>query len=275
MRRIFRPIARLPIGLLTGLALLALSACGAEPEPTGPYVLAAASTRPAMAEAAKAWTAKGNPAPVLTFDETDALARKAALGTPTDIFISADAKWMDWMAHEVALREGSRAELATNRLVLIATKRMDIAFPEKGQWGSAIGEGRIALADPVTVPAGRYGKAALVWIGAWDDVKGRVTETTDAQAAVALVGQGDARLGVVYASDAAAIDAVRIVGPFPDESHAPVRYQVALLDRSRNPGAEPFRAFLLSGEGQAIFARHGFGPPFAADEPEPQWPEGQ
>ncbi|WP_066553079.1 molybdate ABC transporter substrate-binding protein [Croceicoccus bisphenolivorans] len=254
--------------LLAPVLALALSACGSDPEPTGPFVLAAASTQEAMTDAAAAWTAKGHPAPVLSFAGSGALARQVAVGAPADVFLSADEKWMDWLDQEVSLREGSRANLATNSLVLIAPLASEVAFfPAKGGWRKAIGEGRLALADPVAVPAGRYAKGSLITLGVWEEIKDRVAETADVRAALALVGRGDAPLGIVYGSDAQADENVRVVGTFPDESHVPIRYPLAILARSRNPDAEPFRAFLLSEEGQEIFARHGFGPATAAIEP--------
>lgn len=245
---------------LASLLALLLAACSSDPAPTGPTVLAASSTQEAMTEAAAAWTAQGHPAPVLSFAASGALARQIAVGSPADLFVSADGKWMDWLASEVGLKPDTRADLASNTLVLVAPAASEATFPAKGAWGKALGNGRLALADPVAVPAGRYARAALTATGVWDEVKDNVAETADVRGALALVARGDAPLGVVYASDALADKAVRTVGTFPETSHQPIRYPLAIPARSQHADAAGFRAFLLSAEGQAIFAKHGFGP---------------
>lgn len=245
---------------LASLLALLLAACGSDPVPTGPTVLAASSTQEAMTEAAQAWTAHGHPAPVLSFAASGALARQIAVGAPADLFVSADEKWMDWLAQQVGLKPDSRADVAGNTLALVAPADSNAAFPAKGEWAAAIGKGRLALADPAAVPAGRYGRAALTSLGVWPEVQDRIAQTADVRGALALVARGDAPLGVVYASDAKAEPAVRIVGLFPADSHQPIRYPLAIPARSQHPDAAGFRAFLLSDAGQAIFARHGFAP---------------
>ncbi len=264
---------RIIAAALAFFATLSLAACGSQPEPRAPLVLAAASTQEAMTEAAKTWAAKGNLEPTLSFAGSGALARQIATGAPADLFVSADTRWMDWLDSTVPLREGSRAIVATNSLVLIAPNDSDVSFPAKGDWADALGNGRLAIADPIAVPAGRYGKAALISIGAWDQVKDKVAQTADVRAALNLVSRGDAPLGVVYSSDAVADHGVRIVGRFPDESHAPITYPIAIPARSQTEGIEEFRDFLLSPEGQSIFAKYGFGPPpieGSAEEAEPE-----
>lgn len=261
-----RDVMRFLAAVLALLSSLSLTACGADPAPRAPLVLAAASTQEAMTEAADTWAAQGHLKPTLSFAGSGALARQIATGAPADLFVSADTRWMDWLDQNVSLRDGTRDILASNSLVLIAPKDSDTAFPEAGGWADAIGEGRLALADPVAVPAGRYGKAALISIGAWDEVKDHIAQTADVRAALALVSRGDAPLGVVYGSDAIADQDVKIVGLFPEESHAPITYPIAIPERSQTAGAEEFREFLLSAEGRSIFEKYGFGPPPIADE---------
>jgi len=246
--------------LLALLALIPLAACNAPSESRAPLVLAAASMQEAMSEAAEAWAGRGHERPVLSFAGSGALARQAASGAPADIFVSADPAWMDWLDDQVPLRPGSRTVLASNQLVLIAPQGSALSFPNTGEWRRAIGTGRLALANPSSVPAGRYGKAALTSLGVWEEVSARVAETADVRAALALVGRGDAPLGIVYASDAVADHDVRIVGTFPDSAHPPILYAAAQMGRSESEEAEAFLSFLHSDEGQAIFASHGFGP---------------
>ncbi|HEY6870885.1 MAG TPA: molybdate ABC transporter substrate-binding protein, partial [Novosphingobium sp.] len=122
----------------------------------------------------------------------------------------------------------------------------------------ALGQGRLAMADPDSVPAGKYGKAALTSLGVWPAVAPRVARAENVRAALALVERGEAPFGVVYATDARASARVRIVGIFPAATHPPITYPLALLKASTNPEAEGFRRFLLSPAGKAIFARRGF-----------------
>jgi molybdate transport system substrate-binding protein len=237
--------------------LLAPQAHAAE---RGPLVLAAASLQESLTEAADAWAARGHAKPVLSFAASSALARQIVAGAPADIFLSADEPWMDAVAKAGLLRPGTRTTLLANRLVLIAPAQSKLRLtPQPGfPLARALGRGRLALADPGAVPAGKYAKDALTRLGVWRSVAGKVAPAENVRAAMALVERGAAPLGIVYATDAQASRAVRVVGTFPASSHAPIHYPVAVLTASRHRDAAPFRAFLTSREGRAIFARHGF-----------------
>ena len=229
----------------------------------GPVVLAAASLQESLSEAADAWAAKGHPEPVLSFAASSALARQVIAGAPADLFLSADEPWMDAVAKADMLRAGTCAILLGNRLVLIAPAASKLRLtPARGfPIARALGSGRLALADPDAVPAGKYAKAALTHLGAWRGVAAKIAPAENVRAAMALVERGAAPLGIVYATDARASKAVRVVGVFPASSHPPIRYPVALLKASRHRDAAAFRAFLFSKQGRAIFARHGFSKP--------------
>lgn len=226
----------------------------------GPVVLAAASLQEALTDAANAWAAQGHPKPLLSFAASSALARQVIAGAPADLFVSADEAWMDALAKAGQLRAGTRTILLGNRLVLIApvSSRLRLAPARGFPLAKALGAGRLALADPAAVPAGKYAKTALIRLGVWRSVATKVAPAENVRAALALVERGAAPLGIVYATDARASKAVRIVGIFPAASHPPIRYPVALLKASRHRDAAGFRAFLLSKQGRAIFARHGF-----------------
>lgn len=229
----------------------------------GPVVLAAASLQESLTEAADAWAAKGHARPVLSFAASSALARQVLAGAPADLFLSADEEWMDAVAKAGLLRAGTRTVLLGNRLVLIAPAASKVRLtPARGfPLARALGSGRLALADPGAVPAGKYAKAALTRLGVWAGVAAKIAPAENVRAAMALVERGAAPLGIVYATDARASKAVRIVGTFPASSHPPIRYPVAVLKASRHKDAAGFRAFLLSQQGRAIFARHGFPAP--------------
>lgn len=248
--------------LCLSLLLFLLAACGGPEEPErGPTVLAASSLQEALEEVGDAWTAQGRPAPVLSFAATSALARQAEQGAPADLFVSADEEWMDTLADENLLRAGTRRDLLTNRLVLISSTipQMPAAAMEDGEgFRRALAEGRLALADPDAVPAGKYARASLEEMGLWDEVSDRVVPTENVRAALALVSRGEAELGIVYATDATAGGAT-VVGLLPEASHPPIRYPVAILEGSQHPDAAAFLAFLSSAEAKRIFERHGFG----------------
>ena len=250
------PLARF---LVAACAALLVTACGEE-EPRGPLVLAASSVQEALEEAADAWQGQGNPRPVLTFAGTSALARQIEQGAPADLFLSADEEWMDTLEQAGALRPGTRRDLLGNRIVLVAPQgaapAVDIA--NAGSLAAALGDGRLAMADPEAVPAGKYGKAALESLGLWPVVAQRVAPAENVRAALALVEAGEAPLGLVYATDAAASSRIRVVVRFPAASHPPIRYPIALLAASTHPDAERFADFLASPEARAIFVAHGF-----------------
>lgn len=239
---------------------LGITAAQAQTQGRGPVVLAAASLQEALTEAADAWAAKHHARPVISFAGSSALARQIEAGAPADLFISADEEWMDYLARKGLIRPNSRATLLSNQLVLIApvgsntTLTIRRGFP----LARALGSGRLAMADPDSVPAGKYGKAALSHLAVWPLLASKVARAENVRAALALVERGEAPYGVVYATDARASSRVRVVGIFPASSHPAIAYPIAALRGSTNPAAETFRRFLVSREGKAIFARHGF-----------------
>lgn len=249
------------VGALAALGLASAPALAAAPAPVAPLVLAAASLQESLTEAADAWAKRGHPRPVISFAASSALARQVAAGAPADLFLSADEDWMDDLAKRGLIVPATRADFVGNALVVVApagtATRIDFRSPRA--LSAALGQGPLAMADPDSVPAGRYGKAALVKLGAWDAVAAKVVRAENVRAALALVERGAAPFGIVYATDAQASAKVRVVGVFPPASHPPISYPLARLKASTNPEAEGFRRFLLSPAARAIFARHGFG----------------
>ena len=247
---------------LLALVLLAcvLASAPLRAQTRGPLVLAAASLQEALGEAADAWTAKGHPRPVISFGGSSALARQIEAGAPADLFISADEQWMNHVTAKGLIRKGTRAPFLSNRLVLVAPARSNTRLVIRPGFplARALGTGRLAMADPASVPAGRYGKAALVNLGVWPDVAGKVVRAENVRAALALVERGEAPLGLVYATDARASARVWVAGVFPPSSHPPISYPIAVLRESTHREADAFRRFLISREGRAIFAARGF-----------------
>lgn len=243
------------------LLITLTAACSDENSSRGPIVLAASSLQDALESAAVAWEEKGHDRPTLSFAGTPALARQIEYGAPADMFVSADEAWMNELASKGLIDESSRKILARNRLVLIAPLGSDENLDAgKTHIATMLGEGRLAMADPDAVPAGRYARQALAALGEWPALKSRITSSDNVRAALALVAHGEAPLGTVYLSDAHAEPRVRVVMHFPEDSHPPITYPFALLKRAKNPDARAFQAFLVSPKGQAILKNHGFLP---------------
>jgi molybdate transport system substrate-binding protein len=262
-----RPCARRP--LLTALALAAwlvpgclMPGASAWAAPgRGPVVLAAASLQESLNAAADTWAAQGHARPVLSFAASSTLARQVAAGAPADLFISADEAWMDDLDKRHLLRPGTRVDLLTNRLVLVAplASRVAVTIRPGFALAAALGQGRLATGAVDSVPAGIYAKQALSRLGVWPQVQGRIAATDSVRSALALVARGEAPLGIVYATDAQADQRVRVVATFPERSHDPIVYPVAVLAAARHGDAEGFRRFLLSAQGRSVFRPYGFG----------------
>jgi molybdate transport system substrate-binding protein len=247
--------------LFATLGVLLLSVAPAFAQSRGPLVLAAASMQESLNAAADRWAAKGHPRPVLSFAASSALARQIEAGARADLFISADEQWMNYLAGKNLLKPGTRVSFLTNSLVLIAPANSNLKVTIKRGFplAQALGNGRLAMADPASVPAGKYGKEALTNLGVWASVAGKIARAENVRAALALVSRGEAPLGIVYATDARAERGVRVVGTFPASSHTAITYPVATLRASITRDAEGFRRFVISGEGKAIFRGFGFG----------------
>ncbi|MFO1183218.1 MAG: molybdate ABC transporter substrate-binding protein [Bauldia sp.] len=249
--------------LLLGLAVLAaaLAPPAALAQARGPTVFAAASLQTALDAIAAAWQRESGKRAVIAYGGSSALARQIEAGAPADLFISADSDWMDYLAGKGLVRAATRRDLLGNTLVLVAAKTSAIAATIAPGFGLAalLGrDGRLALANVDTVPAGKYAKAALQSLGVWESVAARLAQTADVRAALALVARGETPLGIVYGTDAHAEGGVKVVGTFPATSHPKIVYPLAELAASSNPDAAAFAAFLSSPAATAIFEREGF-----------------
>lgn len=251
-------------GSALACASTALPGIGGRARAADVLVFAAASTAGSLDAVADAFARRGHARPRLSFAASSALARQIDAGAPADIFLSADEEWMDFLARRSVIVAESRRDLLGNRLVLVApadtTWRLSIAagFDLAGALG---GDGRLAMGDPDHVPAGIYGRAALVRLGAWDGVAARAVRAADVRAALVMVERGEAAAGVVYATDARLARRVRIVDTFPADSHPPIAYPMAIVAGRDRPEARAFAAFLRSPEAAAIFERAGFAVP--------------
>ena len=247
--------------VLAALAFAVVGGCSGGKEDDRPLVLAAASMQDSLTAAAAAFAATGHPRPVLSFAASSALARQIESGAPADMFVSADREWMDSVEAAGRVQAGTRRDVVGNTLVLVASAggARAIELTPSGM-ARGLGGGRLAIADPASVPAGKYARSALESLGLWAIVRNRLASGESVRAALALVERGEAPLGVVYATDAKASKKVLVVAAIPPDSHAPIVYPAALL-RDARPETGAFFRFLFSREGQAIFARYGFTDP--------------
>jgi molybdate transport system substrate-binding protein len=243
--------------LAAGLALPSMATAAQAAEVT---VFAAASLKNALDDAAKAYEAKTGDKVVLNYAASSALAKQIESGAHAGIFFSADLAWMDYLQQKTLIDTASRRTLLGNTLVLIAPKDSTVSLPIEKNFAllQALGaDGKLAMASVDSVPAGKYGKAALTYLGVWDAVAPRVAQAENVRAALAFVARGEAPLGIVYGTDAKAEPAVRVVGTFPEESHPKIEYPVALLANAK-PEARKFLDFLLSPEAVPSFEAQGF-----------------
>jgi molybdate transport system substrate-binding protein len=224
-------------------------------------VFAAASTKEALEAVGALWHSRGRARARFSFAASSALARQLEQGAPADIFVSADMDWMDYARRHRLVRDDSVRPLLGNRLVLVApaqARTSELALRPGVDLAAALAGGRLALADVRSVPAGRYARAALEWLGAWQAVQSRLAMTENVRVALALVARSEAPLGIVYESDARAEPRVRVVDAFAPESHPPIRYPMAITRASRHPDAPAFCEHLRSARAGEVFREHGF-----------------
>ena len=196
---------------------------------------------------------------VASYGGSDTMAKQIENGAPADIFISADVDWMDYLAKRNRIKPETRLNFLGNKLVLIASAgSADVAIGPNFPLAQALGNGRLAIANPASVPAGKYGKAALEALGVWSSVKGRLALAPDVRAALELVSHREAPLGIVYQTDAVTDQGVDIVGTFPAPSHPPIVYPLAVTAASTNPTAKSYIAFLQSDAVKPALGLQGF-----------------
>jgi molybdate transport system substrate-binding protein len=244
------------LALLLGLML----AGPADAQEKGVIVFAAASLKNALDEAIASYARESGQEVKASYAASSALAKQIEQGAPADLFFSADLDWMEYLVGKGLIAEETRANLLRNRIVLVAPKGSPVGQLRLGpglNLAGALGaDGLLAMADVSAVPAGKYGKAALEKLGAWPGVQEHLAQAENVRAALALVSRGEAPLGIVYQTDAAADPGVAIVGTFPDDSHPPIVYPVALT-REGTGGAD-FLAFLRGPAARAAFEKQGF-----------------
>jgi molybdate transport system substrate-binding protein len=246
--------------LATAPAVLAWRSLPAARAGEATLVFAAASLKEALDDAIDAYRHASGREVKASYAASSALARQIEQGAPADILVSADLDWMDYVDGKGLIDRATRGDLLRNSLVLVAPKDSRVGEVTVGpglDLAGLLGDGRLAVADVGSVPAGKYAKAALASLGAWPGIEGRLAQAENVRAALLLVSRGEAPLGIVYRTDAVSDPHVRVVGTFPAGSHPPIVYPAALTATAR-PGSGAFLAFLRGPEAAAAFARQGF-----------------
>lgn len=226
-------------------------------------LFAAASLTNAMQAIAAQYQKQSGVEVVASFASSSTLARQIEQGAPADLFISADQQWMDYAVKNQSVEANTRYTLLGNDLVLIAPGHdgaKAVTLNAQTDWKSLLKGERLAVGDPAHVPAGIYAKEALQKLGAWDRVSSQLAPANNVRAALALVERNESPYGIVYGSDAVASDKVQVVGRFPEESHKPVEYPIAVVKDRQNASVEAFWHYLQGPEAAAVFKQYGFTP---------------
>ena len=243
--------------LCFGAATLA----GAADEPKPVLVFAASSLTNVVDELGQAFTAKTHVPVKASYAASSVLAKQIEAGAPADVLFSADTDWVDYVDQRKLLKPGTRHNVVSNRLVLIepSDSSLQVKIAPHFDLAGVLGEGKLATGDPDSVPVGKYAKAALEKLGAWDAVSSHVVRAENVRAALAFVARGEAAAGIVYETDAKAESRVKVIGVFPEDSHPPITYPIALT-RDASAAAAKFAAYVRSADGAQIFRKYGFQP---------------
>jgi molybdate transport system substrate-binding protein len=248
--------------MLAGLVCLTLGvqASSVVAQDKGIVVFAAASLKDALDDVNAQWRKDTGKSARISYASSLTLAKQIEQGAPADVFISADLDSMDYAQQRHLIKNDTRFNLLGNRLVLVAGKRSAAMVDIKPGFDLAglLGAGRLAMGDVAAVPAGKYGKAALENLKVWPSVEHKVAQAENVRAALLLVSRGEAPFGIVYRTDAAADPTVKIAGFFPENSHPPIVYPVAVTADTKSADAAAFVAYLKSPAAAALFIKQGF-----------------
>lgn len=253
------PVLLASAAVLAGAAILSAQPAAAQAPVT---VFAAASLTDVMERITDLYEERTGEPVRLSLAASSTLARQIEAGAPADIFLSANERWMDYIAEARLIDPDSRVSPIGNSLVLIAPddSPLDAVVVDRGlDLAGLVDPGeRIAIADPDHTPVGLYAREALETLGLWGEAEGLLARTAETRAALALVETGEAPLGIVYATDAAASERVKVVGHFPQDSHTVISYPFAIIAGESGAEVEAVFDFLLGPEATDVFEDAGF-----------------
>jgi molybdate transport system substrate-binding protein len=244
--------------LLTGLVTIASMLSFVVQAEQKLTVFAAASLTNAISDIANDYEKDKQINIKTSFASSSTLAKQIEKGAPAEIFISADAKWMNYLQDKNLVKIKSRVNLLGNQLVLIAPKgksfkvNMDQGFNLAGAFS-----GKLCTGELESVPVGIYAKQSLKSLDWWDSIKMRIVGTQDVRAALVFVERAECDAGIVYATDAKTSSKVEKIAVFPETTHEPIVYPLALLNHASTQ-AVAFYDYLKSEKAKTIFAKYGF-----------------
>ncbi|MBV8849561.1 MAG: molybdate ABC transporter substrate-binding protein [Methylobacteriaceae bacterium] len=245
-----------------GFLASAIAIAPAQAQTQNVTIFAAASLKTALDDIAAQWQKDTGKSAKISYVASGPLAKQIEAGAPADIFISADVPWMDYVAERKLIKAETRRNLLGNALVLVApadSKTQATPLNAQTDLNALLGsDGRLAIGEPKSVPAGNYAEKALTSLGLWDKVKDRLAQAESVRATLLFVARGEAPAGIVYRSDARAEPKVKVVATFPDSSHPPILYPIAMIAASTNPDAKAFYDYLATPAASAIFKRESF-----------------
>ena len=198
---------------------------------------------------------------VPVFGASSALAKQIEAGAKSDLFFSADVDWMNYLIKKQMITQNKSKALLSNQLVLISPKKLNIAFKAQPNFNFAQSfKGYVCTGQMESVPAGKYAKQSLIKLNWLDSLKGRIVGTDDVRSALAFVERGECDVGIVYKTDALISKKVKVIGTFPENSHHPILYPLALTQQGeKNGDAVQFEKFVKSSpQAKIIFQKYGF-----------------
>jgi molybdate transport system substrate-binding protein len=239
--------------LVLGIALLTFSCRRATTDQV--VVYAAASTTDALQEIAKDYGGRGGSPVTFSFGSSSTLAKQIIAGAPADVFLSADIAQMDSLEKAGLVRKEDRRDLLSNQLVVVVPARSETKIAQPKDLAVVP---HVATADPESVPVGVYSRQWLESLGLWSAIQPKIVPTLDVRAALAAVESERAEAGIVYRTDAAISQKVKIAYAVPLEKGPKIVYPVARIASSKKTTAADFVAFLERPEAKAVFTRYGF-----------------
>ncbi|MFH2092221.1 MAG: molybdate ABC transporter substrate-binding protein [Pseudomonadota bacterium] len=254
-------IKKKPFWLMVIIVLMLCTSSNARQQDDSIIIFSAGSTTNAITDIAAFFSKQTHIKTITSFASSSTLARQIENGAPAHVYLSANTKWMDYLENKKMLEPGTRFNLLTNQIVLIApadSPLKPVTIEKNFPLTALIGDQHMAMGDPDHVPSGIYGKQAMEFLGIWKTIEKQIVRTKDVRAALVLVAREEVPVGQVYSTDAAISDKVKIIGIFPDTSHSPIVYPTAIIAGKRTPQAIQFLKFLSSDDAQGILKKYGF-----------------
>ncbi len=242
------------MSLLMGI----MAGCSSRADDSEILVFAAASLVDALKEIEREFEAQSDTSVAFSYGGSQTLAQQIAGGAPADLFIAAGEFPIEFL-DEKELLDQDAVNLLSNKLVVV-TRAENVLIDSMEQLTEDMVE-RVAIADPNLAPAGRYARESLTRLGLWDEIQKKLVTGVNVRATLAYVESGNVDVALVYQTDAAVAGDLQVLDIMPPESHSPIVYPAAVVQRSEyKANAREFLEFLRSQTAKLVFLKHGFLP---------------